>query len=150
MQIGIKPLEEALAIAEQHGLDLVEVAGNATPPVCRIMDFGKFKYLEAQRAKESRKNSAQTVIKEIKYRPKISKGDFNTKTRQVEKFISEGNRVKITIMFRGRELQHPELGRRILDEVAETMAEHAKIDISPRLEGRNMTMMLVPKKKQTA
>ena len=148
-QIGIRSLDEALAIADQHGLDLVEVAGNAAPPVCRIMDFGKFKYLEAQRAKESRRNSSQTVIKEIKYRPKISRGDFDTKTRQVEKFLSEGNRVKVTIMFRGRELQHPELGRRILDEVAETMAEHAKIDMTPRMDGRNMTMMLVPKKKPT-
>ena len=146
-QIGIKSLDEALAIADEQGLDLVEVAGNAVPPVCRIMDFGKFKYLEAQRAKESRRNSSQTVIKEIKYRPKISRGDFDTKTRQVEKFLSEGNRVKVTIMFRGRELQHPELGRRILDEVAEEMAEHAKIDMTPRLDGRNMTMMLVPKKK---
>lgn len=146
-QIGIKSLDEALAIADEQGLDLVEVAGNAVPPVCRIMDFGKFKYLEAQRAKESRRNSSQTVIKEIKYRPKISRGDFDTKTRQVEKFLSEGNRVKVTIMFRGRELQHPELGRRILDEVAEAMGEHAKIDMTPRLDGRNMTMMLVPKKK---
>lgn len=148
-QIGIKSLDEALAIADEQGLDLVEVAGNAVPPVCRIMDFGKFKYLEAQRAKESRRNSSQTVIKEIKYRPKISRGDFDTKTRQVEKFLSEGNRVKVTIMFRGRELQHPELGRRILDEVAEAMAEHAKIDMTPRMDGRNMTMMLVPKKKPT-
>ena len=146
-QIGIKSLDEALAIADEQGLDLVEVAGNAVPPVCRIMDFGKFKYLEAQRAKESRRNSSQTVIKEIKYRPKISRGDFDTKTRQVEKFLSEGNRVKVTIMFRGRELQHPELGRRILDEVAEAMGEHAKIDMTPRMDGRNMTMMLVPKKK---
>ena len=146
-QIGIKSLDEALAIADEQGLDLVEVAGNAVPPVCRIMDFGKFKYLEAQRAKESRRNSSQTVIKEIKYRPKISRGDFDTKTRQVEKFLSEGNRVKVTIMFRGRELQHPELGRRILDEVSEAMAEHAKIDMTPRMDGRNMTMMLVPKKK---
>ena len=146
-QIGIKSLDEALAIADKQGLDLVEVAGNAVPPVCRIMDFGKFKYLEAQRAKESRRNSSQTVIKEIKYRPKISRGDYDTKTRQVEKFLSEGNRVKVTIMFRGRELQHPELGRRILDEVAEAMGEHAKIDMTPRMDGRNMTMMLVPKKK---
>ena len=146
-QIGIKSLDEALAIADEQGLDLVEVAGNAVPPVCRIMDFGKFKYLEAQRAKESRRNSSQTVIKEIKYRPKISRGDYDTKTRQVEKFLSEGNRVKVTIMFRGRELQHPELGRRILDEVSEAMAEHAKIDMTPRMDGRNMTMMLVPKKK---
>ena len=146
-QIGIKSLDEALAIADEQGLDLVEVAGNAVPPVCRIMDFGKFKYLEAQRAKESRRNSSQTVIKEIKYRPKISRGDYDTKTRQVEKFLSEGNRVKVTIMFRGRELQHPELGRRILDEVAEAMGEHAKIDMTPRMDGRNMTMMLVPKKK---
>ena len=129
------------------GLDLVEVAGNANPPVCRIMDFGKFKYLEAQKAKESRRQSTQTVVKEIKYRPKIGRGDFDTKTRQVEKFLNEGSRVKVSIMFRGREVQHPELGRRILDEVAEEMDSIAKVDLTPRMDGRNMTMLLVPRKK---
>ena len=129
------------------GLDLVEVAGNANPPVCRIMDFGKFKYLEAQKAKESRRQSTQTVVKEIKYRPKIGRGDFDTKTRQVEKFLKEGSRVKVSIMFRGREVQHPELGRRILDEVAEEMDSIAKVDLTPRMDGRNMTMLLVPRKK---
>jgi len=146
-QIGIKTIDEALAIAQDHGLDLVEVAENANPPVCRIMDFGKFKYLEAQKAKESRRNSSQTVVKEIKYRPKIGRGDFGTKTRQVEKFLLEGSRVKVSIMFRGREMQHPELGRRILNEVAEEMEDIAKVDMTPRLDGRNMVMLLVPKKR---
>ena len=146
-QLGIKGREEALDLAHEMGLDLVEVAGNANPPVCRIMDFGKFKYLEAQKAKESRRQSTQTVVKEIKYRPKIGRGDFDTKTRQVEKFLNEGSRVKVSIMFRGREVQHPELGRRILDEVAEEMDSIAKVDLTPRMDGRNMTMLLVPRKK---
>ena len=146
-QLGIKGKEEALELAQEMGLDLVEVAGNANPPVCRIMDFGKFKYLEAQKAKESRRQSTQTVVKEIKYRPKIGRGDFDTKTRQVEKFLKEGSRVKVSIMFRGREVQHPELGRRILDEVAEEMDSIAKVDLTPRMDGRNMTMLLVPRKK---
>lgn len=147
VQIGIKGIDEALALAQEHGLDLVEVAENANPPVCRIMDFGKFKYMEAQKSKEARRSSAHTVVKEIKYRPKIGKGDFDTKTRQVAKFLQDGSRVRVSIMFRGREVQHPELGRRILDEVAEEVAEIAKVDVAPRLDGRNMVMLLVPKKR---
>jgi len=147
VQIGIKGIDEALALAQEHGLDLVEVAENANPPVCRIMDFGKFKYMEAQKSKEARRSSSHTVVKEIKYRPKIGKGDFDTKTRQITKFLQDGSRVKVSIMFRGRELQHPELGRRILDDVAEEVADIAKVDITPRLDGRNMVMLLVPKKR---
>ena len=111
-QIGIKPLPEALAIARELDLDLVEVAAQANPPVCRIMDYGKCKYEAAQQAKESRRKSTNVSIKEMKYRPKIGTGDFDTKTRKVEKFLGEGHKVKVTIMFRGREMQHPELGRR--------------------------------------
>jgi translation initiation factor IF-3 len=125
----------------------VEVAPTANPPVCRIMDYGKFKFDEAQRAKESRRKSQGTGIKEMKYRPKIGPGDFDTKTRMVQKFLEEGHKVKITIMFRGREVFHPELGKKILDRVAETIGEGAKIEADARLDGRNMTMVLAPGKR---
>ncbi len=145
-QIGIRPLPEALGLAREAGLDLVEVADKADPPVCRIMDYGKFKYEAAQRAKESRRNSTNVVIKEMKYRPKIGSGDFDTKTRKVKAFLEEGHKVKLTIMFRGREMQHPELGRRILDHVAEEVDEIANIEAYPKLDGRNMVMVLAPDK----
>jgi translation initiation factor IF-3 len=146
-QLGIKPLPEALTIARQADLDLVEVAPNANPPVCRIMDFGKFKFDEAQRAKESRRKSTSSSIKEMKYRPKIGSGDFDTKTRQVARFLSEGHKVKITIMFRGREMSHPELGKRILDHVAEQVGTLAKVEAAPKLDGRNMIMVLAPDRR---
>jgi translation initiation factor IF-3 len=131
-------------------LDLVEVADKANPPVCRIMDYGKYKYEAAQKAKESRKKSTNVVVKEMKYRPKIGVGDFDTKTKKVEQFLTEGHKVKVTIMFRGREMQHPELGRKILDQVAEAVTAVAKIEAYPRLDGRNMTMVLGPDKKAQA
>src|SRR5437763_12038940 len=146
-QLGIKPLPEALHIARQQDLDLVEVAPDANPPVCRIMDYGKFKFDAAQRAKESRRKTTSTSIKEMKYRPKIGTGDFDTKTRQVAKFLGEGHKVKITIMFRGRELSHQELGLRILDRVAETVNEVAKVEAAPKVDGRNMIMVLAPDKR---
>ena len=121
-QIGIKPLPEALSIARAADLDLVEVAARANPPVCRIMDYGKYKYEAAQKAKESRRKASNVSIKEMKYRPKISKGDFDTKTRKVERFLEEGHKVKVTLTFRGREMHHPELGRRILDQVVSDLA----------------------------
>jgi len=133
-------------MAQDMDLDLVEVAGQATPPVCRIMDYGKFKYEQSQKAKESRKKSTHILVKEMKYRPKIGVGDFNTKTRKVEEFLKEGSKVKVTIMFRGREMQHPELGARILENVAETVAEVGHIEVYPEQEGRNMTMVLGPGK----
>jgi translation initiation factor IF-3 len=145
--LGIKPLPEALSIARQLDLDLVEVAPNANPPVCRIMDYGKFKFDEAQRAKESRRKTTSSSIKEMKYRPKIGSGDFDTKTRQVVKFLSEGHKVKITIMFRGREMSHPELGKKILDQVAEQVGPLAKIEAAPKLDGRNMIMVLAPDRR---
>jgi translation initiation factor IF-3 len=119
----------------------------AAPPVCRIMDYGKFKFDEAQRAKESRRKAVHVGIKEMKYRPKIGPGDFDTKTRQVAKFLDEGHKVKLTIMFRGREVFHPELGKRILDRVAETLGDAAKVEFEPRLDGRNMVMVLAPDKR---
>ncbi len=147
MQLGIKSLPEALAIAKELDLDLVEVAPMANPPVCRIMDFGKFKFDEAQRAKESRRKAVHVGIKEMKYRPKIGPGDFDTKTRQVTKFLGEGHKVKITIMFRGREVFHPEHGKRILDRIAEQTEGAAKVEAEPRLDGRNMVMVLAPDKR---
>ncbi|MEI8051024.1 MAG: translation initiation factor IF-3 [Actinomycetes bacterium] len=146
-QLGIKPLPEALSIARDLDLDLVEVAPTANPPVCRIMDYGKFKFDEAQKAKESRRKTVNVGVKEMKYRPKIGPGDFDTKTRQVAKFLGEGHKVKLTIMFRGREVFHPELGKKILDRVAETIGDGGKIEAEPRLDGRNMTMVLAPQKR---
>ncbi len=149
-QIGIRPLPEALAMAREQELDLVEVADKANPPVCRIMDYGKYKYEAAQRAKESRRKSTNIVVKEMKYRPKIGQGDFDTKTRKVEQFLEEGHKVKVTIMFRGREMQHPELGKKILDEVAEKVSDTARVEVVPKLDGRNMIMVLAPDKKAQA
>ncbi len=146
-QLGIKQLVEALSIARRQDLDLVEVAPMANPPVCRIMDYGKFKFDEAQKAKESRRKSVHLGIKEMKYRPKIGPGDFDTKTRQVARFLDEGHKVKITIMFRGREVYHPELGKKILDRIAEQMGESAKVEAEPKLDGRNMIMVLAPDKR---
>jgi translation initiation factor IF-3 len=146
-QLGIKPLPEALTIARQLDLDLVEVAAEANPPVCRIMDYNRFKYEAAQRAKESRRKATTTGIKEMKYRPKIGIGDFDTKTRQVARFLGEGHKVKITIMFRGREMSHPELGKKILDQVAEQVAAVAKVEAAPKLDGRNMIMVLAPDRR---
>jgi len=143
-QIGIKPLPEALDIARELDLDLVEVAAEANPPVCRIMDYGKFKYETAQRAKESRKKASSVSLKEMKYRPKIGQGDFDTKTDKVENFLSDGHKVKITIMFRGREVFHPELGREILERVVANVETVGKVDQFPKLDGRNMTMVLSP------
>ncbi|MCU4184782.1 translation initiation factor IF-3 [Acidiferrimicrobium sp. IK] len=147
-QLGVKPLPEALSIARQLDLDLVEVAPDANPPVCRIMDYNRFKYEAAQRAKESRRKTTSTSIKEMKYRPKIGTGDFDTKTRQVARFLGEGHKVKITIMFRGREMSHPELGKKILDHVAETVGDVAKVEAAPKLDGRNMIMVLAPDRRQ--
>ena len=149
-QLGIRPLPEALAIAKQLDLDLVEVADKANPPVCRIMDYGKYKYETAQRAKESRKKASNISVKEMKYRPKIGTGDFDTKTRKVEEFLGEGHKVKVTIMFRGREMQHPELGRKILDHVAEQVAHVGLVEVYPKQDGRNMVMVLGPDKKAQA
>jgi len=149
-QVGIKPLPEALAMARDRDLDLVEVAPMANPPVCRIMDYGKFKYEAAQKAKESRRKTTQISIKEMKYRVKIGKGDFDTKTKKVEHFLGEGHKVKLTIMFRGREVAHPELGMKILENVAEQVKDIAKIEAAPKLDGRNMIMVLAPDKRAQA
>jgi translation initiation factor IF-3 len=146
-QLGIRPLPEALAMAKELDLDLVEVADKANPPVCRIMNYSKYKYEQGQKAKESRRKSSNTSVKEMKYRPKIGQGDFDTKTRKVEEFLSEGHKVKVTIMFRGREMQHPELGRGILDRVIESVSHVAQVEAYPKQDGRNMVMVLGPDKK---
>jgi len=148
-QLGIKSLPDALSIARELELDLVEVAPLAEPPVCRILDYGKWKYEAAQRDKESRKKASTSSIKEMKYRPKIGGGDFDTKTRKVGEFIEEGHKVKITIMFRGREVAHPELGKRILDRIAEHLPL-AKVEAAPKLDGRNMVMVLAPDRRARA
>jgi translation initiation factor IF-3 len=119
----------------------------ASPPVCRIMDYGKFRYEESQKAKESRKKTIQVSIKEVKFRPKIGKGDFDTKVRHMQDFLADGHKVKVTLQFRGREMAHPELGSRILDAVIEQVGSHGKVETMARLEGRNMTMVLAPEKK---
>jgi len=145
--LGIKALPEALVLARQLDLDLVEVAPMANPPVCRIMDYGKFRYEESQKAKESRKKTIQVSIKEVKFRPKIGKGDFDTKVRHMEDFLQDGHKVKVTLQFRGREMAHPELGSKILDQVIVQLGPLAKVEAYARLEGRNMTMVLAPDKK---
>ena len=144
----MKPLPEALHIAREHDLDLVEVAPNANPPVCKIMDFGKFKYEQDVRRKESRRKTSNVVMKEMKLRAKIDEHDYTTKTKHVERFLNEGSKVKITIMFRGREMAHPELGKRILDRIAEQVKDVGNVEAAPRVDGRNMLMVLAPVKKQ--
>ncbi|MDE3065019.1 MAG: translation initiation factor IF-3 [Acidobacteriota bacterium] len=146
-QRGVTSTREALALARSLDLDLVEIAPTASPPVCRIMDYGKFKFDEAQKAKESRRKSLNVGVKEMKYRPKIGPGDFDTKTRLVEKFLGEGHKVKITIMFRGRESAHPELGKRILDRIVERLSDVAKVEAAAKIDGRNMIMVLGPEKR---
>jgi translation initiation factor IF-3 len=128
-------------------LDLVEVAPMANPPVCRIMDYGKFRYEEAQKAKEARRKSIHVTVKEVKFRPKIGKGDFDTKMRHLKEFLEEGHKVKVTLQFRGREVAHPELGRKILDDVIVALGPTAKVENQARMEGRNMTLVLAPDKK---
>ena len=148
-QLGIRALPEALDLARQLDLDLVEVAPMADPPVCKILDYGKWRYEAAQRDKESRRRSSSSAIKEMKYRPKIGGGDFETKTRKVAEFIDQGHKVKITIMFRGREVAHPELGMRILERIAEQVPG-AKVEAAPKLDGRNMVMVLAPDRRAQA
>ena len=149
-QLGIKPTTEAMHLAYAREMDLVEVAPDANPPVCKIMDWNKFKYDMAQRAKEAKRKTSTTTIKEMKYRVKIGPGDFETKTRQVGRFLKEGHKVKITIMFRGRENDHPELGLKILDRVVDEVNDAGKVEAAPKRDGRNMVMVLAPDKVKQA
>ena len=146
-QIGIVGIEDALRLAIEADLDLVEVAPEAKPPVCKIMDYGKFKYEAAVKAREARKNQVNTVIKEMKLRPKIDQHDYETKKGHIERFLSQGDKVKITIMFRGREQSRPELGYKLLQKLASDIGESAVIESSPLQDGRNMTMVLAPARK---
>jgi translation initiation factor IF-3 len=146
-QVGIVGIEDALRMAMEADLDLVEVAPEAKPPVCKIMDYGKFKYEAAVKAREARKNQVNTVIKEMKLRPKIDIHDYVTKKGHIERFLSQGDKVKITIMFRGREQSRPELGYKLLQRLASDIGEAAVIESSPLQDGRNMTMVLAPARK---
>jgi translation initiation factor IF-3 len=143
-QIGILPIEKALETAEQLGLDLVEVAPMARPPVCRIMDYGKFKYEEQRKAREARKKQHQVQIKEVKLRPGIEEHDLDFKTRHARRFLEEGNKVKVTMMFRGRQIANPQLGRVVLERMVEEIADVGKVEAAPTMEARSMTMVLAP------
>src|ERR1700710_196181 len=143
-QVGIVPIAKALELARESALDLGEVAATARPPVAKLMDYGKFKYESALKARESRKNQAQTVIKEIKLRPKIDPHDYGTKKGHVERFLKAGDKVKVTIMFRGREQSRPELGFRLLQKLAEDIGELGFVESSPKQDGRNMIMVVAP------
>jgi len=144
-QLGIIPIKQALKIAAEKGLDLVEVAPTAKPPVCRIMDYGKYRFEQSKREREARKNQKIINVKEVKLRPNIEDHDFETKARNAEKFLKGGDKVKVTIMFRGREITHPDLGRQLCTRMAAAMEHVASVEKIPKVEGKNMTMILTPK-----
>ncbi|WP_432821392.1 translation initiation factor IF-3 [Trichloromonas sp.] len=145
-QLGILSIEEALVAAQERGLDLVEVSPNAVPPVCRIMDYGKYKYQASKKAAEAKKNTARVELKEVKMRPKTEDHDFQFKLKHARRFLEEGNKVKITVMFRGREVTHPEFGRRLLEKVTEAIQDIGVVETTPRMMGRFMSMVITPKK----
>ncbi|RAL25423.1 translation initiation factor IF-3 [Lujinxingia litoralis] len=144
-QLGLMSSDEALEKAESFGLDLVEVAPQARPPVVRIMDYGKFKYQQKKRSAEARKKSSRVELKEVKFRPKTDEHDFQTKLRRARRFLEENNKVKLTVMFRGREITHPEIARTMLQRAAEELADTAQVEQTTRMEGRNMTLFLTPR-----
>lgn len=146
-QLGILPLAEALAMAESQQLDLVEVSPTAVPPVCRIMDYGKFKYQQSKKLQEARKKQAHVVVKEVKLRPKTDEHDLQTKVKHVRRFLEEGNKAKITLIFRGREITHQEIGLNILNRVADELQDVAVVEFKPKMEGRALFMIVAPKKK---
>src|SRR5690606_25047404 len=146
-QLGILPIEKALELAEERGLDLVEVAPLARPPVCRIMDYGKFRYEEQRKARDARKKQHRVELKEVKLRPGIEEHDFDFKARHARRFLEEGNKVKVTMMFRGRQMAHPELGRVVLDRMMKEVEDVGKVESSPMMEARSMTMVLAPLKQ---
>ncbi len=143
-QLGLFGVRDALRIAEEQNMDLVEIAPNAEPPVCKVMDYSKYKYDQARKAKQARKNQAKIEAKEMKFRPKIDKGDYETKKNHVLRFLKKGARVKVTIMFRGREMAHPEQGLMVLEKLADELKPFATVDSQPKMEGRNMHMLLSP------
>ena len=144
-QLGVLAIEEALAIAQERGLDLVEVAPTARPPVVKIMDYGKFKFEEAKAARAAKKKQHVIQLKEVKYRPGIEEHDFEFKTRHAREFLAEGNKVKCTLMYRGRQIAHLEFGKAVIDRVATSLADIGKVEQEAKLEGRNMVMVLAPK-----
>ncbi|MEO7064285.1 MAG: translation initiation factor IF-3 [Dokdonella sp.] len=146
-QVGILTRDEALAMAQEVGMDLVEIQPNGDPPVCRIMDFGKFKFDAQKKAHAAKKKQKQVEIKELKFRPTTDVGDYTIKMRNLRRFLEEGDKVKITIRFRGREMAHQELGRAMVDKISADITEEAVIEQYPRMEGRLMVMMIAPKKK---
>jgi len=146
-QVGVVAIDIALRLAEEAGYDLVEIAPDAQPPVCKIMDFGKYKYEIAQKAREARQNQTHIVVKEMRLRPNIEPHDYETKRNHIERFLSGGDKVKVTIQFRGREQSRPEMGYRLLQKLAEELAEVSLVEFAPKQEGRNMTMVLGPAKK---
>jgi translation initiation factor IF-3 len=148
-QVGIVPLDEALARAEESGLDLVEVAPNATPPVCRIMNFGKFQYTESRKQRQGRKKGQQHKLKEIKFHPNIDKHDYETKLGHAIAFLEKGYKVKVSMFFRGREMAHRELGMELMKRVCQDVAEHASIETPARMQGRSIIMFLAPGKAAT-
>ncbi|WP_084705354.1 translation initiation factor IF-3 [Leucobacter chironomi] len=148
-QVGVVPIETALRMAADADLDLVEVAPNSKPPVAKIMDFGKFKYEAAQKQKEARRNQANTVLKEVRFRLKIDKHDYETKTKRAVGFLAQGDKVKAMILFRGREQSRPEMGVRLLQQFAEDIAEFGTVESRPRIDGRNMVMVITPVKNKS-
>lgn len=147
-QIGVKSIDEARWLANQLSLDLVEVAPDARPPVCRLMDYGKYKYEQSVRQREARKKQTRTVIKEVKFRPSTDEHDYDVKKRRVLQFLEEGDKVKVTMMFRGREVTHPEIGRRVLARLVEEVDGYGTLEVPPKLEGRNMTMQFAPERRK--
>ena len=145
-QLGIMSADEALKIADEQGLDLVKISPQAVPPVCKLMDYGKYRFEQGKREKEARKNQHVVEIKEIRMSPGIDTGDFNVKLKNAQKFLTDGNRVKVSVRFRGREMAHTEIGKNLLDKFAEQCAEVSSVDKGAKLEGRNMSMFLSPKK----
>lgn len=144
-QLGVMSLDEALKMATSQDSDLVEISPNAKPPVCKIMDYGKFRYEQQRKEKETKKKQKVIDVKEVKIRPNIEEHDYNVKLKNVQRFLNDGDKVKVTIMFRGREMAHPELGRKVLLRLAENVAEIANVEREPRLEGKNMIMILSAK-----
>ncbi len=145
-QLGIMSADEALKVADEQGLDLVKISPQAVPPVCKLMDYGKYRFEQGKREKEARKNQHVVEIKEIRMSPGIDVGDFNVKLKNAQKFLIDGNRVKVSVRFRGREMAHTEIGKNLLDKFAEQCAEVSSVDKGAKLEGRNMSMFLSPKK----
>lgn len=149
-QIGVKKLNEALWLAEQLDLDLVEVAPNSKPPVCRLMDYGKYKYEQSVKQREARKNQTRTQVKELRMKVRIGDHDFDITSRKTREFLEDGDKVKLTIRFRGREQERPEFGRDLLERLANDVADHGVVEQTPKIEGRSMTMVLAPSKTKSS